>query len=150
MVNRNRRGRHADPVAGTDSRSRPVFSFYFLRKSPLISSRVRRLDAPPHLPLANRASSWGYRIAPMDASIDAMWRLASTPGAPMCMEPEEHAALTTSAVLPKRYFVPKPPTPRSPPNSECTPRRHEGAGPPHSPEPTACRRTALQRGGGTA
>ena len=83
-------------------------------------------------------------------SIDAVWRLASTPGTPIWMPPEGHAAATASSTLPKRYFTPKPPAPRSPPDSECTPRRHGGAGPPHSPEPTACRRTALGRGGGTA
>ena len=79
-----------------------------------------------------------------------MWRLASTRATPMWMQPEGPAAVTTSDALPKRYFVPKAPSPRGPPNSECTPRRHGGAGPPHSPEPTASRRTALGRGGGTA
>ena len=83
-------------------------------------------------------------------SIDAMWRLASTRATPMWMQPEGPAAVTTSDALPKRYFVPKPPSPRGPPNSECTPRRHGGASPPHSSEPTASRRTALGRGGGTA
>ena len=85
----------------------------------------------------------------LDASTDAMWRLASARTTPLCMEPEEHAAVTACGTLPKRYFVPKPPAPRSPPDGVCTPRRHGGAGSPHTPEPTACRRTALGRGGGT-
>ena len=83
-------------------------------------------------------------------SIDAMWRLASTPGTPMWMPPEGHAAATASSTLPKRYFTPKPPAPHNPPDGVCTPRRHGGAGPPHTPEPTASRRTALGRGGRTA
>ena len=82
-------------------------------------------------------------------SIDAMLRLASAQTTPLWMQPEEHVAVAASDALPKRYFVPKPATPHSPPDGECTPRRHGGAGPPHSSEPTASRRCALQRGGGT-
>ena len=83
-------------------------------------------------------------------SIDAMLRLASARTTPLWMQPEEHVAGTASIVLPKRYFIPKCPLARGPPDGECTPRRHGGAGPQHSPEPTASRRTVLQRGGGTA
>ena len=83
-------------------------------------------------------------------STDAMWRLASTRATPMWMPPEEHVAVAASDLLPKRYFVPKAPSPRNPPDGVCTPRRHGGAGPPHTPEPTASRHTALGRGGGTA
>jgi len=86
----------------------------------------------------------------LDASTDAMWRLASTRATPMWMPPEEHVAVAASDLLPKRYFVPKAPSPRNPPDGVCTPRRHGGAGPPHTPEPTASRHTALGRGGGTA
>ena len=86
----------------------------------------------------------------LDASTDAVWRLASTRATPVWMPPEGPAAVSASALLPKRHFVPKAPSPRNPPNGVCTPRRHGGAGPPHTPEPTACRRTALGRGGGTA
>ena len=82
-------------------------------------------------------------------SIDAMLRLASAQTTPLWMQPEEHVAGTASGPLPKRYFIPKCPLARGPPDGECTPRRHGGAGPQHSPEPTASRRTALQRGGGT-
>ena len=49
-------------------------------------------------------------------STDAMLRLASAQTTPLWMEPEGHAAVTASAVLRKRYFVPKPPTPPGPPN----------------------------------
>ena len=49
-------------------------------------------------------------------STDAMLRLASAQTTPLWMEPEGHAAVTASAVLRKRYFVPKPPAPPSPPN----------------------------------
>ena len=45
-----------------------------------------------------------------------MWRLASARTTPLCMEPEEHAAVTACGTLPKRYFVPKPPAPPGPPN----------------------------------
>ena len=83
-------------------------------------------------------------------STDAMWRLASARTTPLWMEPDEHAAVAASAVLVKRYFVPKPPAPHSPPDSECTPRRHGSAGPPHSPGPTPCRCTTLRRGRWTA
>ena len=86
----------------------------------------------------------------LDASTDAMWRLASARTTPLCMEPEEHAAVTASVILSSGFFIPKCPLARGPPDGESTPRRHGGAGPPHRPEPTACRRTALQRGGGTA
>ena len=72
------------------------------------------------------------------------------PGTPTWMHPEGPAAVTASAVLVKRYFVPKPPAPHSPPDSECTPRRHGSAGPPHSPGPTPCRCTTLRRGRWTA
>ena len=41
-------------AAGTDGLGRPVFSFYFLRRSFLIPSRVRLLDAPPHTVFARR------------------------------------------------------------------------------------------------
>ena len=68
----------------------------------------------------------------------------------LCMEPEGAAAVNACVVLPKRYFVPKAPAPRGPPDGVCTPRRHGGAGPPHTSEPTASRRTALGRGGRTA
>ena len=44
-----------------------------------------------------------------------MWRLASARTTPLWMEPDEHAAVAASAVLVKRYFVPKPPAPRGPP-----------------------------------
>ena len=83
-------------------------------------------------------------------SIDAMLRLASARTTPMWMQPEGAAAVTVPDLLPKRYFIPKCPLARGPPDGECTPRRHGGAGPPHVPEPTACRRTALRRGGGTS
>ena len=79
-----------------------------------------------------------------------MLRLASARTTPMWMQPEGAAAVTVPDLLPKRYFIPKCPLARGPPNSECAPRRHGGAGPSHSPEPTACRHTALRRGGGTA
>ena len=58
--------------------------------------------------------------------------------------------MAAAAALPKRHFTPKAPSPRGPPDGVCTPRRHGGAGPPHTPEPTASRRTALGRGGRTA
>jgi len=83
-------------------------------------------------------------------STDAMWRLASARTTPLWMEPDEHAAVAASAVLVKRYFVPKPPAPHSPPDSECTPRRHGSAGPPHSPGPITAGCTALRRGRWTA
>ena len=79
-------------------------------------------------------------------SIDAMLRLASDRTTPLWMQPEEHVAGTASIVLPKRYFIPKCPLARGPPDGECTPRRHGSAGPPHSREPTPCRRTTLGRG----
>ena len=82
-------------------------------------------------------------------SIDAVSTRASARTTPMWMQPEEHVAGTAAGALPKRYFIPKCPLARSAPDGECTPRRHGGAGPPHSPGPTASRRTALQRGGGT-
>ena len=78
-----------------------------------------------------------------------MWQLASARTSPLWMQPEVHAAVTASGTLPKRYFIPKCPLARGPPDGECTPRRHGGAGPQHNPEPTASRRTALGRGGGT-
>ena len=83
-------------------------------------------------------------------SIDAMLRLASARTTPMWMQPERAAAVTASVILSSGFFSPKCPLARGPPDGESTPRRHGGAGPPHRPEPTACRRTALQRGGGTA
>ena len=83
-------------------------------------------------------------------SIDAMSTRTSARTTTLCMEPEGHVAETACVVLPKRYFIPKCPLARGPPDGESTPRRHGGAGPPHSSEPTACRRTALRRGGGTA
>jgi len=83
-------------------------------------------------------------------SIDAMLRLASARTTPMWMQPERAAAVTASVILSSGFFIPKCPLARGPPDGESTPRRHGGAGPPHRPEPTACRRTALQRGGGTA
>ena len=49
-------------------------------------------------------------------STDAMLRLASAQTTPLWMEPEGHAAVSASAVLRKRYFVPKPPAPPGPPN----------------------------------
>ena len=49
-------------------------------------------------------------------STDAMWRLASARTTPLCMEPDEHAAVAASAVLVKRYFAPQPPAPPGPPN----------------------------------
>ena len=49
-------------------------------------------------------------------SIDAMSTRASARATPLWMEPEGHAAVSASAVLRKRYFVPKPPTPPGPPN----------------------------------
>ena len=39
---------------------------------------------------------------------------ASAPATPMWMQPEGPAAVTASAVLPKRYFTPKPPAPPQP------------------------------------
>ena len=85
-----------------------------------------------------------------DASTDAVLRLASTRTTPMWMPPEEHVVVTASIMLSSGFFIPKGPVARGPPDGESTPRRHGGAGPPHSSEPTACRHTALQRGGGTA
>jgi len=83
-------------------------------------------------------------------SIDAMLRLASARTTPMWMQPEGAAAATTSVMLSSGFFIPKCPLARGPPDGESTPRRHGGAGPPHTPEPTASRHTALGRGGGTA
>ena len=85
-----------------------------------------------------------------DASTDALLWLASTRTTPMWMPPEEHVVVTASIMLSSGFFIPKCPLARGPPDGESTPRRHGGAGPPHSSEPTACRRTALRRGGGTA
>ena len=79
-----------------------------------------------------------------------MLRLASTQTTPLWMQPEGAAAVSAFAALPKRYFIPKCPLAHGPPDGECTPRRHGGAGPPHTSEPTASRRTALGRGGRTA
>ena len=49
-------------------------------------------------------------------STDAMLWLASAQTTPLWMEPEGHAVATASAVLRKRYFVPKHPAPPSPLN----------------------------------
>ena len=75
---------------------------------------------------------------------------ASARATPMWMPPEEHVAVNPPVMLSSGFFIPKCPLARGPPNSESTPRRHGGAGPPHTPEPTASRRTALGRGGRTA
>ena len=53
----------------------------------------------------------------LDASTDAMLRLASAQTTPLWMEPEGPAAVPASAVLQKRHFVPQAPAPRSPPTA---------------------------------
>ena len=60
-------------------------------------------------------------------STDAMLRLASAQTTPLWMEPEGHAAVSASAVLPKRYFVPKPPAPPGPPNREHLAHVHQAS-----------------------
>ena len=79
-----------------------------------------------------------------------MWRLPSPLETPAEMQPGWDAAPSLSVAHSDSSAATKCPLARGPPNSECAPRRHGGAGPSHSPEPTACRRTALRRGGGTA